>query len=146
MDLTETTRLAAAINALRPDWPHASLVTFLTRDLSDRAYRDVAVALTWVACDPATQTPRRVLEAGPWWDAVAAGVGLAPATPTNSTLDGRCPKCGMWTVRSESHQCAPLADPALVQEAIEASKKAIAASKEALAAARTAHTPTKETP
>lgn len=110
MDLTEITRLAAAVNALRPDWPHASLVTFISRDLSHRAYRDVAVVLSWVACDPATQTPRRVLEQGPWWDAVAAGIGLAPATPTNSTLEGTC-KCGLWVVRGEPHVCARVGDP-----------------------------------
>jgi len=109
MDITEITRLASALNALRPDWPHASLVTFITRELSGRAYRDAAVVLTWVACDPATQTPKRVLERGPWWDALAGGAGVQ-ATPDNSTLEGRC-KCGAWRVRGENHQCQRRAAP-----------------------------------
>lgn len=127
MDLTETTRLAAAINALRPDWPQASLVTFITRDLATRAYRDAAVALTYVAADPATQTPKRVLEAGPWWDAVAVAAGKAPATTTNTTLDGRC-NCGQWTVRGENHTCARLGDPhagaAAARAALDAARQA----------------------
>ncbi|KRC37503.1 hypothetical protein [Oerskovia sp. Root22] len=68
---TEVERLAAAANALRPDWPLRSLCTFLERDHAHRAYRDVAVALAWVATDPKTQTPKRMNELGPWWQAVA---------------------------------------------------------------------------
>jgi hypothetical protein len=104
MDLTDTTRLAAIINCIRPDWPQASLTTAITKHLSHRTFRDVLIALAWVAADPNTATPARVLEQGPWWDAVAAGNNQAPATPTNSTLDGRC-KCGLWVVRGEGHTC-----------------------------------------
>lgn len=77
MTPTEIARLAHAINDLRPDWPIASLTTFINRQLGGRAYRDAAVALTWVAVDsrndgtPASDTPKRVLEAGPWWRAAA---------------------------------------------------------------------------
>lgn len=134
MDLTETTRLAAIINCIRPDWPQASLTTAITKHLSHRPFRDVLIALAWVAADPATATPARVLENGPWWDAVAAGNNQAPATPTNSTLEGRC-KRGHWIVAGENHVCAPIGDP----------KAGAAAARQALAAARAAHTPTKET-
>lgn len=75
----ETHRLAAAINALRPDWPLASLSTWIRTSLAERAYRDAAVALTWVACDPQSETPARVLEAGPWWRAAQAEQGAASA-------------------------------------------------------------------
>jgi hypothetical protein len=105
MDLTDATRLAAIINCIRPDWPQASLTTAIVKHLSHRPFRDVLIALAWVAADPNTQTPARVLEQGPWWDAVAAGNNQAPATPTNTTLDGRC-KCGLWVVRGEPHTCA----------------------------------------
>jgi hypothetical protein len=111
MDLTDTTRLAAIINCIRPDWPQASLTTHIAKHLSHRPFRDALIALAWVAADPDTATPARVLEHGPWWDAVAAGNNQAPATWINTSLDGRCGKCGLWTVRGESHQCARIADP-----------------------------------
>ena len=67
MTKTELARLACAISVHRPDWPEASLRTFLERNLAHRPYLDVSVALTWVATDPDSQSPARVLEAGPWW-------------------------------------------------------------------------------
>lgn len=72
MTETEIERIAAAINALRPDWPVPSLKTLMKSKLYARARRDVAVALAWVACDSDTKTPARVLESGPWWQAVVA--------------------------------------------------------------------------
>ena len=48
MNETELARLAAMGNALRPDWPAQSLKTFL-HAFAVNAYRDVAVALAWVA-------------------------------------------------------------------------------------------------
>ena len=72
---TEIERLAAAGHALRPDWPAASLRTWLETQHASDAYRDVAVALTVVATDPATRTPARLTEPGPWWDAAQAASG-----------------------------------------------------------------------
>lgn len=115
--MNEITRLAAAVNHLRPDWPNASLVTFINRELSARPLRDAAVVLVWVACDEATDTPKRATERGPWWDAVAAGTGRAPATPDTSTLNGACRKCGLYVVRGEDHQCAKPAPPGARQRA-----------------------------
>ena len=60
----ETERLAAMANALRPDWPLKSLTTFIVNELTRRTYREVAIALAWIATDPATDTPKRMLEAG----------------------------------------------------------------------------------
>jgi len=75
----EIARIAAATNQLRPDWPASSLVTLLNRPaLVNRHRRDVAVALAWVACDSTSKTPARVLEAGPWWNAIAEADGGAP--------------------------------------------------------------------
>lgn len=71
MNHIETARLAAAINMLRPDWPTSSLQTFLDQHFTgSRPFRDAAIALVWIACDPNSRTPKRVLEAGPWWHAV----------------------------------------------------------------------------
>ena len=94
----ETERLAAMANAMRPDWPTKSLVTFISRELTQRTYREAAVALAWIATDPATVTPRRMLEQGPWWLAsraqaatvsvIATRCGEHPAHPA-----ARCPEC-----------------------------------------------------
>jgi hypothetical protein len=68
----EAERIAAAINVLRPDWPVRSLITLMGREqLKHRPRRDVLVALAWVASETNSSTPARVLEAGPWWKAVA---------------------------------------------------------------------------
>ncbi len=71
MNEHETERIAAAMHQLRPDWPVSSLRTLIAKKLADRPRRDVAVALAWVACEPNSATPARVLEAGPWWRAAA---------------------------------------------------------------------------
>ena len=95
MTQTEIARLAALGNCLRPDWPNSSLFTFITKSLAGRPYRDVAVALTWVACDPNTLTPKRLLEAGPWWKAVAD-----PATVVTNRPPRKVEECahhpGEW--------------------------------------------------
>lgn len=85
MNRTEAERLAKMANGLRPDWPWNSLVTFIETHLAERSYRDAAVALAYVACEPDTRTPRRVLEAGPWWN-----VGPASARPTESCIVTYC--------------------------------------------------------
>ena len=70
MDDFEAERIAAAIHVLRPDWPAKSLRTLMARpQLAAKPRRDVAVALTWIACETNTATPARVLESGPWWRA-----------------------------------------------------------------------------
>lgn len=80
----ELERLAAAINQLRPDWPRTSLLTYLTEH-SARGYADLAIAAVAVATDPNSRTPRRMDEAGPWWQLVnqtvtgVVGPGSEPA-------------------------------------------------------------------
>jgi len=85
---TETERLAGMANALRPDWTVRSLVTLILTNLDHRAYQDVALALAWIATDPTTATPGRLLEAGPWW------LTAKPTTSTPDTMPGRerCPE------------------------------------------------------
>jgi hypothetical protein len=102
MNEVEISRIAAAISDLRPDWPAASIRSLLNRpELKNRLRRDVAVALTWVACEADTKTPARVIEAGPWWRA-AAVEGDVTTTHTGKTV-GRgenphkvCGICDMW--------------------------------------------------
>jgi hypothetical protein len=96
MNDNEKTRIAAAINQLRPDWPAASLRTLLDRPaITNRPRRDVAVALAWIACETDSKTPARVLESGPWWQAVGVEGGVDGGAITNGVLDptGSCDTC-----------------------------------------------------
>lgn len=95
---TEAERLAAMGNSLRPDWPVPSLLTHIRTNYSDRAYRDVAVALAYVATDPVTQTPARLKEAGPWWRTTeeqrATPVGRPVPCPDHPDQSvNRCGEC-----------------------------------------------------
>lgn len=91
MNEHEIDRLASAFHVLRPDWPHASLRTFIAKHLANRPRRDVAVALAWIACESNTATPARVLEAGPWWRAAGVEGNLPPRPPKPSEC---CHACG----------------------------------------------------
>lgn len=99
MNPNEAGRLAHAINDLRPDWPISSLRTFIERNLNGRTYRDTAVALAWIATDTkpdgthASDTPKRVLENGPWWRAatVENPASLRPQPPRKAE---QCTRCG----------------------------------------------------
>lgn len=86
----EIQRIAVAMNAHRPDWPVASLVTFLGRHHGNRAYRALAVAGVVIATDPTTQTPQLLNQQGPWWSAAYAGSGDSSATTTPGPHQARC--------------------------------------------------------
>lgn len=91
-DQTELDRIAAALHALRPEWPLTSLRTHLTKHHADRPYADLAIAAVVVALDPATQTPARLREHGPWWTAAQTAFhGLRNTTP--AVGPGREPRC-----------------------------------------------------
>lgn len=69
MNREEATRIAAAINALRPDWPRAGIFKLLGHEyLIGRSLETATRALVEVALDPTSQKPTRVLEPGPWWN------------------------------------------------------------------------------
>lgn len=86
----ETKRIAAAVNMLRPDWPIASIVTTIQRGQPTRPYADLALALVAVALDPASTTPGRVNQAGPWWNTIQA---VAGPRPLDGTIDRDEPRC-----------------------------------------------------
>jgi len=87
MNDNDLQRLAAMAAALRPDWPISSLATHLLNHHAHRTYRDVAVALAWIATDPATNTPARLTEAGPWWDATHPAKSARPVTKAHRCID-----------------------------------------------------------
>ena len=126
----ETERLAAMANALRPDWPVKSLTTFIVNELTRRTYREVAIALAWVATDPATDTPKRMLEAGPWWNASRAQAATVSVVVTRCGEHpehpaARCPACeeanrgevdhdaGVAAVREALRSAAKYVEPAV---------------------------------
>lgn len=94
----ELQRLAMAANALRPEWPVRSLLTLLTKHAA-RPYRDLAVALAWIATDAATKTPARLAEAGPWWTATSMTEGRGPGQSKMQCSEhenwhsAHCPEC-----------------------------------------------------
>lgn len=127
MNGNEVQRLAHSINAHRPDWMISSLTTFITRNLSAWTYRDASVALTFVATDakpdgqPASDTPKRVLEQGPWRVAAAAGGSTAIRTHAPKRHE-ECPDHpGHWAhncggcaadARAVTDDTTPAPDPA----------------------------------
>lgn len=99
MDTHEIARIAAACNALRPDWPIRQLQTLLTDErMVNRPRRDVTVALAWVACESGTSSPYRVLETGPWWK--AAGIEGAATNREPFDQSAFCRTCG-----KPEHRC-----------------------------------------
>lgn len=100
----ELTRLAAMGNALRPDWPAASLRSHLAANHGTRSYRDLAVALAWVCTDPETRTPARLAEAGPWWTTTnghdptpTPRAARCDAHPDVRLVGGICHECTNFT-------------------------------------------------
>ena len=93
---TELERLAAAGAALRPDWPVRSVLTYLTNNHAHRTYRDLAVALAYIATDPTTVTPKRLGEAGPWWR-------VSPETAASTVPRAGAARC---TIPGHEHEIA----------------------------------------
>lgn len=98
---TELARIAALANALRPEWPIRSVLTYLEQNHAARAYRDLAVAMAHVACDPETKTPRRLSESGPWWRATCEPTMTAIPAAT----DARCTVYGHEHYRLPCRGC-----------------------------------------
>ncbi len=83
-------RLAGAISKLRPEWSARSLKTYLEAKHADRAFADLAVALTMIAVDPTSTTPARIEGHGPWWLATRFNAGNSE---TQTPGPGREPAC-----------------------------------------------------
>lgn len=112
MKQTEVERLAAAVHQLRPDWRQNSLATFIGRNLGERAHLDVALAMVWVALDPDTETPARVLGSGPWWK-VARPQQEATRVPPSLRSEAICQGCN----RDRSgHDAVNALDPSSAHE------------------------------
>lgn len=67
---------------VRPDWLVASLVNLL-HEFRAKPVRDVHLALLWIAYDPATKTPGRLREDGPWWHLGERSGSVADVIPAH---------------------------------------------------------------
>ena len=108
MDDNEIQRLALMASALRPDWPARSMRTFVEKNLGGRTYGDTAVALAWVCTRTKTDTPRLLLEPGPWWRATTTEGNTGNRPPTRAEA---CATCGR---REDEHGAAWLRDHGFV--------------------------------
>ena len=106
----EVTRLAQAVNALRPDWNVRSLQTFITNQLPDRTYKAAAAAFVMIATDPTTDTPARILQPGPWWGDDEQGCQL------NSGTGGYGPTCRCGKTRARHNEAESKVAPELRHE------------------------------
>lgn len=91
----ELTRIADAVNALRPEWVARSVRALLDRpELRDRGFADLAVAFAVVAGDPKSATPARILEPGPWWLATKVNSGTPVTQTPGSGAEPACDRPG----------------------------------------------------
>lgn len=90
LGITDAEVFLADIVKLRRDaggtsarWARPSLVAALQAAVKARGWpaEDAATALKIVAADPATRSPMRLAEAGPWWDDAAAASAHAATAP-----------------------------------------------------------------
>lgn len=104
LETNQLQRLAAMANVLRPDWPTNSLYSFLAKHQAHRTYRDLAVALAYIAADQQTKTPARLNENGPWWTATRDPNTAPQPRPVT------CQTCGQIHTRLEG--CKEPREPA----------------------------------
>lgn len=108
MTRNEAERIARAVNALRPDWPVQSLMTFLGKH-ADWPVLDLTLQLTYVAMDPKTKTPNRIEQHGDWKYLLVgpreqAGVQYRYTDPRDCTTCGRPEK----DCRKDGHDYVPI--------------------------------------
>lgn len=92
MNQNQARAIAKATSYLRPEWTETSLFSLLSSlpaARRDMPARDVMLALTWIAYDPATREPGRLKIEGPWWH-VADRAARTEAAPEHLTTQW-CP-------------------------------------------------------
>jgi hypothetical protein len=109
MNKQEATRIAGAINALRPDWGVSGLMTILGDDrLRSRAYEDMTRTFVALALDPQSAKPTRVFEDGPWWHATT--LGRRETNTSSSIRRARHDDCGICGYPADRHVVDSLMD------------------------------------
>ena len=106
----DAARIADAITVLRPTWTQNRLMALMANPAirARRQPKDVAAAFAWIALDPDTREPTRILESGPWWG--TADVAAATTGPTYRYTNPR--DCGICNkpeaeCRKDGHDYTP---------------------------------------
>ena len=113
MNQIQIERIAAALHALRPDWPIASLAKFV-QDRANQPMTDLLVQLVLVAVDPETKTPARIDQDGPWKRAlqIAPQERTAPQVPRARPDDcGVCSRPPSACAFDDSHEYEQVGRP-----------------------------------
>ena len=66
MELQDIQRIAVSVHQIRQQWPVESLKTFIRNRADRMTALDLHLQLIYVAHDPATTTPARIDQHGPW--------------------------------------------------------------------------------
>lgn len=121
---TQIAIIAGSTNHLRPNWNVAAIRAVIRKLPTHHTPSQVAAALAYVACDPETRQPTRILEGGPWWPSVIASAPklARKSEPTDCHICGRpkhepIPGDHEYIQRDSIQRASP--------EAIEAAKKAL---------------------
>lgn len=97
LGITDMAAYVADVQALRADagapsgrWSRQPLVAALQAAVRARGWPEqtAAAALKVVAADPATRSPMRLAEAGPWWDAAASPAGADATGGSTEAVGG----------------------------------------------------------
>ena len=95
MNKDEATRIAGAVNQLRPDWGVNGVMTVLADErLRHRAYADTAKVFVALALDPKSRKPTRIHEDGPWWHSASpTAADVNPSSLIRSMQADDCDIC-----------------------------------------------------
>lgn len=92
MTKDEAQRIANAVNALRPDWSIAGVMSILADGrCRNKPLTDLTMAFVALALDPASRKPTRIYEHGPWWEVLAPRIGMT--TEYRVVTDSDCAIC-----------------------------------------------------
>ena len=101
MDSGQISRLAKALNCLRPDWSVAELKVVLSSSSSLLKVTPSAAVLVSVACslDPHSRSFSRVNESGSWWSFAEDSFepGYSSVRAVQAPLLKSCRVCGKFT-------------------------------------------------
>lgn len=104
MNRDEATKIASAVNALRPDWGHLGIMQILGDErIRPRAFTDMTRVFVALALDADTRKPTRIFEQGDWWQAAAP---TGPREHNTSAHIAAVSPDDCWTCSRPKASCA----------------------------------------
>ena len=109
MELQDIQRIAVSVHQIRQQWPVESLKTFIRNRADRMTPLDLHLQLIYVAHDPATTTPARIDQHGPWKYLLTGpreqqGPDYRYSDPRDCTTCGRPERA----CRKDGHEYAPI--------------------------------------